>query len=459
MGGQNRMMTLIAFLQAQNCSNLPGSWRHPSTMLDFLTPEYYQRIARTLEDGKIQMAFFDDRLALPDIYTGDHSQAVAAGVRAVKMDPCTILMTMGAVTERLGLGATYSTTYYEPFHIARVFATMDLMLKGRAAWNIVTSLNSGEAKNFGSREHMAHDARYDRADEFMEVVLGHWNSWEDDALILDKATGRFADPAKVHRLDHTGRYFQSRGPFSVPRSPQGQPVLIQAGQSGRGQAFAAKWADLVFVIFHSLADGIREYAAFKDAVAAAGRDPASVRIAPACYVCVGESQAAAEDKRAVIEATARDIDALVLLSEVLNYDFARKPLDEPFSNEELAELSFQGFRDRVIRYSGKKNPTVRDFITISGRGTVKEHPMFVGNPKQVADQMEEWFEAPACDGFVLAATSMPGAYDDVVRLLIPELQRRGLFHKDYEGPTLRDNLGLPIPRAADWHAARRKVAE
>lgn len=455
MIAQPRMMTLIAFLQAQNCSNLPGSWRHPATMPDFLSPEYYQRIARTLEDGKIQMAFFDDRLALPDIYTGDHSAAVGAGVRAVKMDPATILMTMGMATERLGLGVTYSTTYYEPFHVARVFATMDLMLKGRVAWNIVTSLNSAEAANFGRDAHMAHDARYDRADEFMEVVLGHWNTWEDDALILDKATGRFADPEKVHRLDHAGRYFRSRGPFSVPRSPQGQPVLIQAGQSGRGQAFAAKWADLVFVIYHGLADGKREYTAFKEAVAAQGRDPASVKVAPACYVCVGETQMAAEEKRAIVEATARDVDALVLLSEVLNYDFVKKPIDEPFSDEELSEFSFQGFRDRVIRHSGKKNPTVRDFITVSGRGTVKEHTMFCGSPRQVADQMEEWFAAPACDGFVLAASSIPGSYDDVVRLLVPELQRRGLFQKDYAGPTLRDNLGLPIPHAADWHRARR----
>ncbi len=454
MASPDRMMTLVAFLQAQNCSHLPGSWRHPATMLDFLTPEYYQRIARTLEDGKIQMAFFDDRLALPDLYTGHHAPAVGAGVRAVKLDPATVLMTMGMATERLGLGVTYSTTYYEPFHVARLFMTMDLMLKGRAAWNIVTSLNRGEAANFGRDEHMAHDARYDRADEFMQVVLGHWNTWEEDALILDKETGHFADPAKVHRLDHQGRYFRSRGPFSVPRSPQGHPVLIQAGQSGRGQAFAAKWAELVFVIYHGLADGKREYAAFKEAVAAAGREPASVKVAPACYVCVGESEAAAQEKRAVVEATARDVDALVLLSEVLNYDFAQKPLDEPFSDEELAELSFQGFRDRVIRHSGRKNPTVRDFITVSGRGTVKEHTMFCGNPKQVADQMEEWFGAPACDGFVLAATHMPGYYDDVVRLLVPELQRRGLFRKDYTGPTLRENLGLPIPRAADWHRGR-----
>ena len=173
----------------------------------------------------------------------------------------------------------------------------------------------------------------------MEVVLGHWNTWEDDALILDKENNRFADPSKVHRLDYQGRYFRSRGPFSVPRSPQGQPVLIQAGQSGRGQAFAAKWADLVFVIFHNLQDGIREYAAFKAAVAAAGREPATVRVAPACYVCVSESEAAAQDKRSVIEATARDIDALVLLSEVLNYDFASKPIDEPFTDDDARSLA------------------------------------------------------------------------------------------------------------------------
>jgi alkanesulfonate monooxygenase SsuD/methylene tetrahydromethanopterin reductase-like flavin-dependent oxidoreductase (luciferase family) len=213
---------------------------------------------------------------------------------------------------------------------------------------------------------------------------------------------------------------------------------------------------VVFVIYHTLEDGKKDYAAFKAAVAANGRDPARVHVAPACYVCVGETEAAAQEKRAIVEATAREVDALVLLSEVLNYDFAKKPVDEPFSDQELAEFSFQAFRDRVIQHSGKNNPTVRDFITVSGRGTVKEHTMFCGSPKQVADQMEEWFTAPACDGFVLAASSMPGAYDDVVRLLVPELQRRGLFQKDYAGPTLRDNLGLPIPRAADWHAARRR---
>ena len=450
----NRMMTLVAFLQAQNCSNLPGSWRHPSSMTDFMTPEYYQRIACTLEDGKIPLAFFDDRLALPDLYTGHHAEAVGAGVRAVKMDPATILMAMGMATSKLGLGTTYSTTYYEPYHVARVFATMDLMLKGRAAWNIVTSLNSAEAANFGSAEHMEHDARYDRADEFMDVVLGHWNTWEDDALILDKADSRFADPAKVHRLDHVGKYFKSRGPFSVPRSPQGHPVLIQAGQSGRGQAFAARWAELVFVIYHNLESGKREYAAFKQAIAAAGRDPSQVHVAPACYVIVAESEDAAQAQRAVVEASALPVDALVLLSEVLNYDFGAKDYDQPFTDDELAGLSFQGFRDRVIHFSGKKNPSPRDFVDVSGRGTIAEHKVFCGTARSVADQMEEWFTAPACDGFVLAATHMPGTYENIVRLLIPELQRRGLAPRDYRGSTLRENLGLAIPRAADWHRQR-----
>jgi FMN-dependent oxidoreductase (nitrilotriacetate monooxygenase family) len=305
---------------------------------------------------------------------------------------------------------------------------------------------------------MEHDARYDRADEFMNVVMGHWNTWEDDALILDKVSGRFADPSKVHRLDHVGDYFKSRGPFSVPRSQQGHPVLIQAGQSGRGQAFAAQWAELVFVIHHNLEAGKQHYRKFKDLVAANGRDPGQVHVAPACYVIVAESEEAAQAKRAVIEASARPVDALVLISEVLNYDFGSKGYDEPFSDEELAGFSWHGFRERVVQHSGKKNPTVRDFVEVSGRGTIAEHKVFCGTPKSVADQMEEWFTAPACDGFVLAATHMPGAYEDVVRLLVPELQRRGLFQKEYRGTTLRENLGLPIPRAADYHAAR-KAAE
>ena len=444
-------MVLVGFLQAQNCSNYVGSWRHPASHSDFLSPQYYARIARILEAGKFHVAFFDDRLAMPDILGNDHRAAVENGVRVVKMDPSTLLMVMGQATERLGLGTTYSTTYYEPFHVARVFSTMDHMLGGRVAWNVVTSLNSSEAQNFGQTEHPPHDLRYDKADEFMKVVLGHWDSWADDALVVDKQSGTFADPDKVRRLEHEGEWFRSRGPFTVPRTPQGRPVIIQAGQSGRGQQFAARWGELVFAIFPTLELGQKIYKGLKDQVAAAGRDPDLVRLAPAVFLVPGETRAIAEAKQEVIEAQARTIDALALLSEALNFDFASKPMTEPFTSDELDSISgLRGIVDRVVQVSGKTNPTLDDFVRFSKRGTIHEAPVFCGTGKEIADQMEQWFVEKACDGFVIAATHMPGAYEDIVRLVVPELQRRGIYHHDYAGPTLRDNLGLARPVAGDW---------
>jgi FMN-dependent oxidoreductase (nitrilotriacetate monooxygenase family) len=361
------------------------------------------------------------------------------------MDPLIVLTTMGMVTTKLGLGSTCSTTYYEPFDVARRFATLDLMSGGRAGWNVVTSLNDGEAHNMGKDAHLEHDYRYDRADEFMEVVLGHWNSWEDDAICFDRESGLFADPEKVHRLDHQGHFFKSRGPFTVPRSAQGHPVIIQAGQSGRGKAFAAQWGELIFVVYPNLDVAKKQYPDFKRAFAEKGRDAC---IAPAVYPVVAETQSEAEDKFAKVDALAKPIDALVLLSEVLNFDFAAKPPDEPFTSEELQAISgLQAVRDRVIAASGKANPTVRDFVDFSGRGTVREMPTFVGSPKMVADQFEQWFSERGCDGFVIAATHVPGTYEDFVRLVVPELQRRELFHRDYEGETLRENLGLQRPLA------------
>ena len=441
-----RQMVMVGFLQAQNCSNYPASWRHPDSASDFLSAGYYQRIGRILEEGKFHLAFFDDRLAMPDRYGDDYRESVRHGVRVVKMDPVSILAVMGAATRCLGLGATYSTTYYEPFHVARVFSTLDLMTDGRAAWNVVTSLNDSEAANFGADKLPDHDSRYDRADEFMEVVLGHWDTWEEDAIRLDKAGGVFADPDKVHPLAHEGRWFRSRGPFTVPPSPQGRPIVIQAGQSGRGRDFAIRWGEIVFAIFPTLEFGQRVYKETKALAAERGRDPDGFAIAPAIYATVGETQAMAEDQAALIEGLARPIDTLALLSEALNYDFARKKPDEAFSDAELASISgLQAIRDRVVRLSGKKNPTLDDFVKFSARGTVKELPHFVGTPAQVADRMEEWFAGRACDGFVLAATHMPGAYESFVRLVVPELQRRGLFHREYAGNTLRKNLGLAMP--------------
>ena len=441
-----RRMKLIGFLQAQNCSNYPASWRHPSSEPNWFSREYYEDIGRTLERGKFHLAFFDDRLAIPDRYGDDFRETIRHGIRAAKLDPIAVALTMGLATERLGIGVTYSTTYYEPFHVARVFATMDLLLNGRAAWNVVTSLNDSEAANFGAEKHLGHDLRYDRADEFMEVVLGHWNSWDDDALCFDREAGLFADPSKVHRLDHQGKFFKSRGPFTVPRSPQGHPVVIQAGQSGRGKAFAAQWGELIFVVYPNLDVAKKQYPDFKRAFAEKGRDGC---IAPAVYPVVAETQGEAEDKFAAVNALAKPIDSLVLLSEVLNFDFATKPIDEPFSSEELQAISgMQALRDRVVQVSGKPNPTVRDFVQFSGRGTLREMPTFVGSAKMVADRFEEWFTGGGCDGFVIAASHVPGTYEDFVRLVVPELQRRGLFHSDYEGTTLRENLGLQRPVAS-----------
>jgi alkanesulfonate monooxygenase SsuD/methylene tetrahydromethanopterin reductase-like flavin-dependent oxidoreductase (luciferase family) len=405
-----RQMKLIGFMQAQNCSNYPASWRHRLSQPNFGSREYYEGIGRTLEAGKFHLAFFDDRLAIPDKYADDFEDTVRYGIRAAKLDPVSCALVMGLATERLGIGVTYSTTYYEPFHVARVFATLDLLLNGRMAWNV-------------------------------EVVLGHWDSWEEDAIVFDRESGVFADPAKVHRLDHKGKFFTSRGPFTVPRSPQGRPIIIQAGQSGRGKTFATRWGELLFVIYPNLTVAKRQYAEIKQSLTEQGKD---ISIAPAIYPIVAETQGEAEDRFAEIDQLAKPIDTLALLSEVLNYDFATKAMDEPFSPEELAAISgLQAVRDRVVHLSGKPSPTVRDFVQFSGRATLREFPNFVGSAKQVADGLEEWFSAVACDGFVVAATQVPGTYDDFVRLVVPELQRRGLFRRDYEGNTLRENLGLP----------------
>ena len=436
-------MMLVAFIQAANCSNYTGSWRHPATEPGFLTPDYYQNIARTLEAGKFHLAFVDDRLAMPSRYGDSFVESVRHGVRAVKLDLAPVVTAMALATRHLGLGATYSTTYYSPFHIARLFATLDWMTGGRIAWNVVTSLNDSEAQNFGLTQHLEHDIRYDQADELMEVVFGLWNTWEDGALVLDRQQGIFADGSKVHRLDHQGQWFRSRGPLTVPRSPQGEPVIIQAGQSGRGRQFAARWGELIFVIFPTF-EACRAFnQEIKRLAESYSRRPNQLKVAPAIYVVVGETEAVAQEKLALVRDLAHPVDSLTLLSEVFNYDFSQHPADQPLSDQVMASMTgLRGFLDRVISLSGKKNPTVNDFIRCSGRGTLEELPLFTGTPSRVADQMEEWFTGGACDGFVLAATHMPGAYEDFVRLVVPELQRRGLFQLEYRGSTLRESLSL-----------------
>ena len=320
-----RQMVMVGFLQAQNCTNLPASWRHPESRTDFLSADFYREIARVLELGKFHLAFFDDRLAMPDRFGNDHAHTVEHGIRCVKLDPIVVLMAMGMATSRLGLGATCSTTYYEPFHVARLFATLDLITDGRAAWNVVTSLNDGEALNMGRGEVMEHDLRYDRADEFMEVVLGHWDTWDDDALIVDKASGRFADAAHVHRLDHVGRLLPLARPVHRAALEAGPP----GGHSGRpersrpalrgslGRRSSSPRQPNVEV-------GKRNYAALRGEAERAGRDPDGMRVCNLVMPVCAETKAAAEDKMALVEQLPLEIDQLSLLSEALNFDFATK---------------------------------------------------------------------------------------------------------------------------------------
>lgn len=437
-------MSLVGFMQAGNTTVYAGSWRHPATEHGFLSASYYAKLGRTLEEGCFDMLFYDDRLAMPGIYGRSVADAVRLGARPVKLDLSVVLGVTAAATSRIGLGATYSTTYYAPFHVARTFATLDHLTSGRAAWNVVTSVNDGEAQNFGVDSHLGHDERYDRADEFLEATVGLWDTWEDDALVLDRAAGRFADPAKVHELDHRGRWFSVRGPLTVPRCPQGRPVLLQAGSSGRGRTFAARWAELIFTGDPDLAIAQAHYRDQKEQIAAAGRDPDSVKMLPMVYTVVGESTEHARAREQLfLEELVDPVASLTLLSELMNHDFSDMALDDPITDELVESIS--GIRGLVQNLRTHIGPhvTLRDLA--GHRATLLQGPRFVGTGPEVADQMEAWVDAEACDGFVVAATHTPGAYEDVVRLVVPELQRRGRFRRSYPGTTLRDTLGLPRP--------------
>jgi FMN-dependent oxidoreductase (nitrilotriacetate monooxygenase family) len=441
-------MALVAFMQAANTSVYAGSWRHPATEHGYLDASYYAKIGRQLEDGCFDLMFFDDRLAMPGIYGGSVAEAVRYGARPVKLDLSIVLGVLAQATSRIGLGATYSTTYYAPFHVARTFATLDHLSAGRAAWNVVTSVNDCEAQNFGLQSHLSHDERYDRADEFLDVVAGLWDSWEDDAIVADREGGRYADPDKVHELRHAGQYFSARGPLTVPRTPQGRPVIIQAGSSGRGREFASRWADLIFTGDPGIEVARSHYADQKERVVAFGRDPASVKLCPMAYAVVGESEAHAKEReRVFLNDLVHPMASLTLLSELMNYDFAQNNLDDPITDELIASVSgIRGLVQSLRAHIGGGSVTLRDLA--GHRATLLQGTRFVGTGPQIADQMEEWFDTGACDGFVLAATHLPGAFEDVVRMVVPELQRRGLFRSQYEGSTLREHLGLARPARA-----------
>jgi FMN-dependent oxidoreductase (nitrilotriacetate monooxygenase family) len=439
-------MSLVGFMQAGNVTVYAGSWRHPTTEHGFLTADYYAKLGRTLEQGCFDMMFFDDRLAMPGIYGGSVAEAVKHGARPVKLDLSIVLGVIAGATRHIGLGATYSTTYYQPFHVARTFATLDHLSGGRAAWNVVTSVNDSEARNFGFEQALGHDERYDRADEFMRAVTALWDSWDDDALVLDRVNGVFADPDKVHELDFDGQWFSTKGPLTVPRSPQGRPVLLQAGSSGRGRDFAGRWAEVIFTGDPGIEVARSHYQDQKEKIAESGRDPETVKMLPMAYTVVGESEAHAQEReQAFLNDFVDPMASLTLLSELMNHDFSDMSLDAPITDELIESVSgIRGLVQNLRKHIGD-DLTLADLA--GHRATLLQGPRFVGTGAQVADQMEEWFHTGACDGFVIAATHSPGAYEDIVRMVVPELQRRGVFRDRYTGTTLRENLGLERPRS------------
>jgi FMN-dependent oxidoreductase (nitrilotriacetate monooxygenase family) len=434
-----KQMHLAAFLIAGNGAHSHALWRHPETALEFLQPEFYQSIGQILESGKFDLVFFADRLAISDRYGLNLEVGVRLGDQdATRMDPVPVLALMSGCTRSIGLGATRSTTYHQPYHVARTFATLDHLSRGRAAWNVVTSMNDAEAQNFGVEQHLEHGHRYDRADEFLEVCFKLWDSWEPDALQLNQETGHYADPTKVHYIDHVGRWFQAKGPLNIPRSPQGRPVIIQAGSSGRGKEFAARWAEVIFTVQPNPVSMKAYYQDVKSLLSRYGRDPEHCKILPAVMPFIGETEAAAQDKQAVHNELVHPLVGLSTLSSHANYDFSQHSLDEPIAN--IESRGTQGLLKAVLQLTQEQKLTLGEIGKLYGRSVLT--PQIVGTPIQVADQLEALFQAEACDGFVISPAHLPGTFTEFVEQVVPELQRRGIFRHDYAGATLRDHLKL-----------------
>lgn len=436
-------MVFTAFVSASVTKGGLTSWMHERADRGILDAKFYINLAQTLERTGFDLMFFDDRLAMPAAYQGSIDETIKRGSRAIKLDLITILGLLAGHTERIGLGGTYSTTYTSPFHVARKFATLDHLSAGRAVWNIVTSLNEDEAANFGT-EYLNPDQRYDRADEFVQIVTKLWESWDADALEMDRTTGQFAKPGSVHTIDYEGEFLSSRGPLTVPRPPQGWPTLLQAGQSGRGQQFASTWADIVFTSQHNLETAAKYYAGMQEQFDGAGRPAGRVKILPAVLPIVGETAEIAQAKEAYFDSLFEPGEQLVTLSEQANFDFGKLPMDEPLTDELLESFtgtkgSLQGYV-KGARLKFGDDATLRDVIESRRK---QGGARFVGTPAEVADGLEEWFQGFGCDGFAIMSTDMPASFEDFGRLVMPELRRRGLIPENpSDAGTVRERLGL-----------------
>ena len=417
-----------------------GGWRHPEAHvtrhLDFAA---YQDIARKAEAARLDMIFIADRLAVDDIYGADFREAVRYRP-STSAEPITLIAALSAVTRHIGLAATASTTYNEPFHVARMFASMDHLSGGRIAWNAVTSTSDGEAHNFSRAEHLDRDTRYRRAGEFLEVVTGLWDSWGQDALLADKDSGEFYDPSAVRYLDHEGEWFKVRGPLNIPHTPQGRPVIIQAGQSEEFRDLAAQQADVIFTVQPALAGAKAFYADLKARAQAFGRSPDALKILPGLVPIVGRSQAHAEELQAQLKDRTHPLAGLTFMSASMNYDLSQHPLDERFPDIIERLKGSRGRFEHVIRDARERGLTLGEVA--QNYAANRSHNLVVGTPQFIADQMQHWLEEDATDGFNLMPAYMPGGLDDFLEQVVPQLQRRGLFRREYSAKTLRENLGL-----------------
>jgi alkanesulfonate monooxygenase len=358
-------------------------------------------------------------------------------------EPFTLLSALSQVTEHIGLVATASTTFDAPYHIARRFASLDHLSGGRAGWNIVTTSNPDAAVNFGLEEHMDHGERYRRAREFYEVVTGLWDSFADDAFVRDVESGVYFDPARMHTLGHKGEYLSVRGPLNIARPVQGWPVIVQAGASDDGRQLAAEVAEVIFSGVNNLADGKRLYADIKSRAEKAGRERDHVKILPGCFVVVGDTLEDAHAKKALLDSRVHPDSGIGTLSSQLGYDVSGLDLDGPLPGIPETNASKSG-RQKLIDMARRENMTVRQLAQRVG-GSFGSLEM-IGTPQSIADEMEEWLAAEGSDGFNVLFPWLPGGLDDFCQKVVPELQRRGLFRREYEGRTLRENLGLPRPK-------------
>jgi FMN-dependent oxidoreductase (nitrilotriacetate monooxygenase family) len=412
-------------------------WRHPRTAAagyDWARPELYQHIARVCEAARFDMLFFADLNYVSDTYTGSLGPALRNATQAPEHDPIPLLSFMAAVTERIGLGATYSVSHQHPFHAARLWATLDHLTRGRAAWNVVTTLNHNQSANFGE-ELRPTDERYDRAHEFIEVCRKLWESWDEDAVVMDRAAGVFADPGKVHRIEHAGRFFKSRGPLNVVRSPQNGPAILQAGTSPKGLEFASQYADAVFAIQPHLESAKALYEDINRRVVEAGRLPHACKLLFGVQPIVGASRAEALDRQAEHNALVPLEGGLAILSGHLDFDLSTLPLDAIMADRTEAKL--QRMQTRYRSMTG-------ELLTLEqvarNHGQAVGLPQFVGTAADVADQLEAYFDFVGGDGFMITPIYCPGAIEEFAELVVPELQRRGRFRKDYTGRTQRDHL-------------------